>query len=285
MATAHESGHHEGAHRPTWHYIAIAAFLSIVTAAELGPLFGYYRLPPAVLLVLSAVKFFTVVAFFMHLWDDASIFTKLFAAPLLGAGLMVAVLMLLFHTYAPAPEKDNIAIQERYRENWNGDCSSWLRSNHSNRWYCASPPVEAARILAFSDLAKKGAVAASKPAEVDLSQKSPEERHAFLMTHGKEVYDTYCAACHKPEGDGIPGAFPPLKGSGAFYGDAKNHATIVTRGLSGKINVGGRDFDGKMPAWGEQLSDNDIAAAATYERNSWGNADGDVQPEDVASVR
>ena len=33
------------------------------------------------------------------------------------------------------------------------------------------------------------------------------------------------------------------------------------------------------------LSDFEIAAIATYERNSWGNADGVVLPEDVKAAR
>ena len=41
-----------------------------------------------------------------------------------------------------------------------------------------------------------------------------------------------------------------------------------------------------MPAFGEQLSDTDIAAVVTYERNTWGNKTGDIiQPKDVAESR
>jgi cytochrome c oxidase subunit 2 len=41
-----------------------------------------------------------------------------------------------------------------------------------------------------------------------------------------------------------------------------------------------------MPAFGAQLSDVDIAAVITYERNSWGNHTGDVvQPKDVKAAR
>ena len=41
-----------------------------------------------------------------------------------------------------------------------------------------------------------------------------------------------------------------------------------------------------MAAFGKQLSDLDIAAVVTYERNSWGNKTGDVvQPADIAAHR
>ncbi len=40
-----------------------------------------------------------------------------------------------------------------------------------------------------------------------------------------------------------------------------------------------------MQAFGAQLSDEDIAAIMTYQRNSWGNNAGLVQPSDVAALR
>jgi cytochrome c oxidase subunit 2 len=41
-----------------------------------------------------------------------------------------------------------------------------------------------------------------------------------------------------------------------------------------------------MPAFGEQLSDTDIASAVTFTRNNWGNKTGDIiQPKDVAAGR
>jgi mono/diheme cytochrome c family protein len=42
---------------------------------------------------------------------------------------------------------------------------------------------------------------------------------------------------------------------------------------------------GKMPAFSDRLSDEDIAAVAQYIRNNWGNHFGPVTPGDVSSVR
>jgi len=52
----------------------------------------------------------------------------------------------------------------------------------------------------------------------------------------------------------------------------------------------GRVLNGKpgtaMAAFGKQLSDTDIAAVVTYERNNWGNKTGTVvQPSDVKAAR
>ena len=50
-----------------------------------------------------------------------------------------------------------------------------------------------------------------------------------------------------------------------------------------KMVLGGKNL---MPAFAGQLSNADIAAAITYERNSWSNATGDVvQPADVKAAR
>jgi cytochrome c oxidase subunit 2 len=41
-----------------------------------------------------------------------------------------------------------------------------------------------------------------------------------------------------------------------------------------------------MPAFGEQLSDVEIAAVTTYERNAWGNNTGDeIQAKEVSEAR
>ena len=71
----------------------------------------------------------------------------------------------------------------------------------------------------------------------------------------------------------------------ACAGDAANHARIIVHGLSGPIEVQGVAYNGSMPPQGGQLSDYDIAAVATYERHAWGNNDGIVTPDVVASVR
>jgi cytochrome c oxidase subunit 2 len=98
---------------------------------------------------------------------------------------------------------------------------------------------------------------------------------ADMMTRGKKAYESNCAVCHKPDGKG-QGAFPALDGS-KIAGDKANKAAHIKLVLNGK---------NAMPAWGKSLSDTDIAAAITYERNSWGNKTGDlVQPADIKAAR
>lgn len=97
-----------------------------------------------------------------------------------------------------------------------------------------------------------------------------------LKTMGEKVYAANCLACHQANGMGVPNVFPALSGSKLTTGDKNAHIDIV---LNGKPNTA-------MAAFGKQLSDAELAAVITYERNSWSNRTGDtVQPADVAARR
>jgi len=89
---------------------------------------------------------------------------------------------------------------------------------------------------------------------------------AELMERGEKVYQTNCAACHQPSGQGIPPTFPALKGSVIALEDQDAHIDIVLNGKAGSA----------MQAYAAQLSAVDLAAVITYERNAWGNDTGDV---------
>ena len=97
-----------------------------------------------------------------------------------------------------------------------------------------------------------------------------------LVERGEATYNTFCAACHQPTGLGIPGAFPALVNSPVALGPIVDHIKTVVDGVAGTA----------MAAFGKQLSDTDIAAVITFERNAWGNNTGDmVTPQDVAAFR
>jgi len=96
-----------------------------------------------------------------------------------------------------------------------------------------------------------------------------------LLTKGKTLFETKCAACHQVNGMGLPPAFPPLNGSKITTGPLKDHLHIV---LNGKK-------DTAMQSWAA-LNDLEIASIVTYERNAWDNKTGDVvQPADVKQAR
>ncbi|MHC8359093.1 cytochrome c oxidase subunit II [Pseudomonas sp. LS2P72] len=97
-----------------------------------------------------------------------------------------------------------------------------------------------------------------------------------LKERGDKVYQTTCVACHQAEGQGLPPMFPALKGSKIATGPIKDHLNIVFHGKPGT----------SMAAFGKQLSEVDIAAVVTYERNAWGNNKGDmVTPKEVLELK
>lgn len=92
------------------------------------------------------------------------------------------------------------------------------------------------------------------------------------MATGEKVYLANCSACHMPNGQGLPGVFPTLKGSVIATKDQPTHIDRVLNGVAGTA----------MQAYAKQLTMTDIAAVITYERNAWGNNTGDlVQAKDI----
>jgi cytochrome c oxidase subunit 4 len=100
------SGHsaeaaHEGEHHPTWQtYVKIGVLLTIITAVEVSayyiPAWETSRVYVPSMLILSAIKFIMVVAFYMHLKYDHKIFRALFTGPLIMAMLTIIGLLFLF---------------------------------------------------------------------------------------------------------------------------------------------------------------------------------------------
>ncbi len=102
---------------------------------------------------------------------------------------------------------------------------------------------------------------------------------------GATTYTANCASCHQPGGKGLAGSFPPLAGNPIVSGDSQKVIHIVKYGLSGKIMVGPDAYNGMMPPWGTQLSDDQIAGVITYIRSSWGNGASPVSAAEVAAVK
>jgi cytochrome c oxidase cbb3-type subunit 2 len=106
-----------------------------------------------------------------------------------------------------------------------------------------------------------------------------------VASKGESLFTANCSACHQATGEGIPGAFPPLKGNAAVDdADPTLHIRTVLQGAHG-VTIGGVKYDSVMPPFAGQLSDADIADIVNYERGSWGNHAKPVTPAEVAAVR
>lgn len=119
---------------------------------------------------------------------------------------------------------------------------------------------------------KEAAIAAAAAEKASLAERMTQDE---LMALGESTYQTACVACHQANGQGMPPAFPALKGSPIALGDISKHIDIVVNGKPGT----------SMQAFGKQLSLKQLAAVITYERNAWGNNTGDlVQTSDVKAA-
>lgn len=157
---------------------------------------------------------------------------------------------------------------------YRGQCAELCGINH------AFMPivVQAVSNEEFADWVKKQPKATDKYAADEVKAEPPKDMsRADLMTQGKKQYEMHCVACHKADGTGVPPMFPALKGSSVAIGKPiSRHIEIILNGIPGTA----------MQPYKEQLSDEEIAAMVTYERNAWeNNTDDLVQPADVAKVR
>ncbi len=104
----------------------------------------------------------------------------------------------------------------------------------------------------------------------------------IIMEKGKRVFAQTCVACHQPEGQGLPGVFPPLAKSDFLMADKPRAIAALIKGLSGPVEVNGQKYNGVMPP--VILNDEQVAQVLTYVRNSWGNAGDIVTVDEVRQV-
>lgn len=127
-------------------------------------------------------------------------------------------------------------------------------------WFLVSPYGEAID----APQADEPEAEASAESEGD-AEPVPED----VLANGQEVYAQHCAACHGSDGGG--GSGPTLEAD-----VVEDEGDVVDQTLWGGSH---------MPAFGNTLADAEVAAVATYVRNSFGNDFGLTTEEEVAEAR
>ena len=97
---------------------------------------------------------------------------------------------------------------------------------------------------------------------------------------GAALYTANCQSCHQANGEGLPGAFPPLKGSSVVTGEnLELYVGIIMNGYTGRESEG----FGPMPNVGTtaNLTPEEVTAIINHERTSWGNDAPEVKVEDI----
>jgi len=144
-----------------------------------------------------------------------------------------------------------------------GQCAELCGKDH------AFMPI-VVNVVSAEDYAKWAAEKRTQMAEL-ADDPSKIWTHADLIARGAKVYQANCQVCHQPTGRGLPGSVPALAGSKVVANTPEQIALL----LSGR---------NAMPSW-KGLSDVELAAVATYTKNSWGNSAGDVQPAEFKVAR
>jgi len=119
-------------------------------------------------------------------------------------------------------------------------------------------------------------IAAELAGDAAVAARAKTWTRAELLPIGEETFLKHCATCHERDGMGQGSKYPALSGSAIVTGVIADH---LDRVMNGKAET-------EMQAWAPQLSDLELAAVITYERNSWANNTGDViQPIAVYRAR
>lgn len=102
---------------------------------------------------------------------------------------------------------------------------------------------------------------------------------------GAPHYERHCRECHGPSGRGGLFDGPPLAGSAVVQGeDPSSLVNIILYGSDRPAVLGSHVWEA-MPAYAQELGDEEIAALANYLRGSWGNRAPPVEPGSVARQR
>jgi mono/diheme cytochrome c family protein len=113
----------------------------------------------------------------------------------------------------------------------------------------------------------------------------PSPASEEMMVAGQQVYEQHCAACHGDRGQGVSGMYPALAGNRAVT--LASHINLVQQIRQGGFSptTAGNPQPFGMPPYGQVLSNDEIAAVATFVRQSWGHVASPVSSLDVLRVR
>lgn len=90
------------------------------------------------------------------------------------------------------------------------------------------------------------------------------------IADGEMIYDDFCLQCHRADGQGVEGIFPPLGQADFLFENIDRSIAAIKYGMQGAIVVNGIEYDGLMADQG--LEDQEVADVMNYVLNSWGNS-------------
>ncbi|RKD16145.1 cytochrome-c oxidase [Pelobium manganitolerans] len=168
-----------------------------------------------------------------------------------------------------------VQVPEEYRKNIKGDIVA---------------TEDALNLVAYLQSLKQVSLPDGRPVPKFLypKQSTPDLKGMGTQTEdagldGASLYAANCQACHQQNGEGLPGAFPALKGSSIVTdADPKALITVIMKGYNGRVKEGFAE----MPPIGvnNNLKPEEITAIINHERTSWGNNASKVTVDEVKAV-
>lgn len=240
-------------------YVIVALVLAMLTYIEFAVI--EYDFPwlsrTAVmisLVVMTVVKFFLVVVFFMHLKDDDRIYSGFFSSGMiLALGTFIGLAFLFTVTSVSNYTFTNVSPEVVEQE-----------TSASG----APAPVDQSQPVTAPEASDQDAFAVGEEGTVTTTVA------AFDTAAAEAAYMASCSSCHQAGGTGLPGVFPPMANHADDVYNADGgreylmHAVLF--GVQGPIDVDGTTYNGAMPAW-NQLSDDALAGTLNHITNAWGN--------------
>ena len=171
----------------------------------------------------------------------------------------------------------------------NAQTVAYLKTGGNVKSMASGPMAEAIenslQHMRESDLQAIAVYLKSIPGPDAARRPAPLTADTTLMKLGAHVYEVNCAACHSSNGKGLDGLVTALAGNSALQADQHgNLINAILRGTRPAVTLG-KPTGAGMPAFAWKLSDDEIAAVATYVRNQWGNAAAPVPASRVAAAR
>lgn len=168
------------------------------------------------------------------------------------------------------------------------DIVTYLKSGH-NRFAAAAGPMgeevsNSSSQMSEGDLEAIAEFLKNGPAEASV-RVAPLGPSNPAMRAGAAIYQDLCSACHREDGTGVSYLIPNLAASSSVT--SREPISVLRVLIHGAQSVATeREPTGpSMPAFGWQLTDAQIAAVATYIRNSWGHAAPPTDPDQAHKIR
>jgi mono/diheme cytochrome c family protein len=131
--------------------------------------------------------------------------------------------------------------------------------------------LHSTQYLTDSDARAMAVYLKALPAPREESAAAPAAASAAVAARGARLYADHCVQCHGEQGQGVPGAYPPLAGNRAVTLAATANLVQVVLGGGFPPATAGNPRPFGMPPYATVLSDAEIAAVLTHIRTSWGN--------------